>query len=185
MKKSFSAADILKPSLILFAICLVASALLGFTNKVTAPKIDELKAKTERESRLLVLPDAADFEEKDGYCVGKDPSGGVAGYVFTTVTKGYGGDVSVMTGVDSSGKVTGIEILELSETAGLGMNAQKQEFKDQFKGLSGTLGVSKNAPGENEIKALTGATITSKAVTSAVNEALARFESVKGGGNNG
>lgn len=102
----------------------------------------------------------------------------LTGYVFTTVSKGYGGDITVMTGVDSDGAVTGIEFLTISETAGLGMNAQKDSFKQQFRGHAGKIGVSKNSPSENEIQALTGATITSRAVTSAVNEALTLYEEV-------
>ena len=90
-----------------------------------------------------------------------------------------------MTGVDMNGKVTGVEFLEINETVGLGMNANKDSFKEQFKGLVNGISVNKNTPGENEIKALTGATITSKATTKGVNTALDIFENVLGGGKNG
>ena len=129
------------PTVALFLICLVATTLLAVTNKVTAPKIAELSAQTEVETRQKVLPAATQFgdtqEMKGGsgtYAVGKDASGNEGGYVFVTVSKGYGGDVKIMTGIDKNGAVTGISPLELNETAGLGMKAQNTSFLDQFKG---------------------------------------------------
>ena len=187
--KKFKASDIIKPTVVLLVICLVASFLLAMTNKVTAPRIEELAKQTELKTRQEVLPAASEFEEvrQDGvdYCIGKDAQGNTVGCVFITVTKGYGGDVKVMTGVTSEGKVAGIQILALSETAGLGMRAKEESFLKQFVDKIGGIEVAKNDPGENEIQALTGATITSKAVTKAVNEALTLFETVKGGANHG
>ena len=90
-----------------------------------------------------------------------------------------------MTGIDIDGKVTGVEFLQINETVGLGMNATKDSFKEQFKGLSGIIGVNKNESTETEIKALTGATITSKAAAKGVNIALDIYENVIGGENNG
>lgn len=107
--------------------------------------------------------------------------------VFTTTSKSYGGDLIVMTGVDNDGKVTGIQILSISDTAGLGMKAQTDSFKSQFKGLVDGIKVAKNSADHdnNEILALTGATITSNAVTTAVNEALANYKTIteNGGAN--
>ena len=74
--------------------------------------------------------------------------------------------------VDKDGKVTGVNILSHSETAGLGANAVKESFRDQFVGLVKGITVSKDKPGENSIDALTGATVTSRAVTKAVNAAI-------------
>lgn len=117
------------------------------------------------------------------YAVGKDANGNEVGYVFVTVSKGYGGDVKIMTGIDKDGAVTGISPLELNETAGLGMKAQNDSFLDQFKGKVKDIAVNKNSASGNEIQALTGATITSKAVTAAVNEALSYYDSnLKRGG---
>ncbi len=89
-----------------------------------------------------------------------------------------------MVGVKTDGTVAGVNILSISETAGLGMNATNESFLSQFLGKSGTIGVLKNGSSETEIQALTGATITSKAMASAVNQALALFETV-GGAQNG
>lgn len=179
--------DILVPTISLFVICLVATLLLAVVNGFTIEKIAEQTAMAEAAARVAVLPDAKDFNEKDGYFEGLDADGNVIGYVFNCVgtSKGYGGDVSVTVGIDNNGAITGIVPGDLSaETPGLGQNALKDSFKKQFVGKSGTIGVAKNNPGENEIQALTSATITSNAVTSAVNVALEEYAKI-GGGNNG
>ena len=82
---------------------------------------------------------------------------------------GFGGTIDMVVGVDMTGAVTGVSIISMSETSGLGANASKDSFRSQFVGKSGTLAVSKDG---GEIDALTGATITSRAVTSGVNTAL-------------
>lgn len=179
--------DILVPTISLFVICLVATLLLAVVNGITLDKIAEQTAKSEAEARVAVLQDATDFNEKDGYYEGIDANGNVVGYVFNCVgtSKGYGGEISVTVGIDKDGVVTGIVPGDLSnETPGLGQNALKNSFKAQFIGKSGTIGVAKSAPAENEIQALTSATITSKAVTSAVNVALEEYAQI-GGADNG
>lgn len=180
--------NIIIPAVALFVICLVCTLLLALANNVTAPLIKELAEKTEIESRMKVLGTAETFENgtADGikYVTGYNSAKEIEGYVFVTNTKSYGGDLQVMTGVDAEGKVTGVEILSISDTAGLGMNAQKQSFRDEFKGLVKGLTVQKNTANaeNNEVLALTGATITSNAVATAVNQALANYETVTGNG---
>lgn len=187
--KKFSVGEIVKPTVVLMIICLVTSALLAVTNEKTAPKIAELAAQTELNSRKLVLSGAESFEEATAgeiaYCIGKDASGSTAGYIFTTSDKGYGGEVKIMVGISSDGKVAGVQTLILNETVGLGMKAKEESFLKQFVGKFGEIGVAKNNPNDNEIQALTGATITSKAVTAAVNKALDNYANVTGGANNG
>ena len=177
--------DFAVPAVALFLICLIATTLLGVTNSVTAPMIDELAQQTELETRQIVLPTATAFSEEKTvpgasatYVEGTKDSNSV-GYVFVTVTKGYGGDVKIMTGVDAEGKVTGVYPLELNETAGLGMNAKNDSFLSQFLGKTEDIKVTKSGAAGNEIQALTGATITSDAVTSAVNEALGYYKMIK------
>lgn len=184
--KKFNAREIIIPTVSLFLICAVVTLLLAMANAVTKPKIAELRIETENRTKAAVLSSADSFSEAltvnmDGtdYTYYEGFSGtGKTGYVFTTSAKGYGGDVVVMVGVNTDGSVAGIEYLSISETAGLGMNAQKDSFKEQFKGHTDEIGVSKNAPSDTEIQALTGATITSKAVTAAVNDALKLYEEV-------
>lgn len=192
--KNSTVKEIIIPAISLFLICLVATALLGFTNQITAPKIEQLAIETENNAKKEVLSDAADFSDKMtatldeaeySYYEGLDGDKNVIGYVFTTSAKGYGGDIKVMVGVDKSGSVTGVSILEISETAGLGMNAKNESFLKQFLSKNGEISVIKNGtPADNEISALTGATITSKAMAKAVNTALALYEQV-GGESNG
>lgn len=178
--------EYLIPTVTLFVICLVATFLLGMTNSVTAPIIAKLAEETEIKSRQIVFADAASFGEEteaDGTSIvaALDENGNVIGHVVVNTAKGYGGDISVMTGVDADGKVTGVNILSHAETAGLGAKAAEQSFRDRFIGLIGGITVSKDKAGENSIDAITGATITSRAVTEAVNAAI----EAAGGANNG
>lgn len=184
---------ILIPTVSLFVICVVSTVLLALTNQVTSPMIAELAAKTAAETRQTVLSSAKSFSDAKTVKLGGTDytyyeglnGDQVVGYVFTTQSKGYGGAVEIMTGVDLKGAVTGIQTLTLNETAGLGMNAKNESFRDQFKGKSGKINVAKSNPGDDEIQALTGATITSKAVTDAVNIALELYTQVTGGVANG
>ena len=191
--KNSKAKEIIVPAVSLFLICVVVTALLALTNAVTAPKIDALAVETQDASKKQVLSSAASFSEekqveKGGvsytYYDGLTSDGSVVGYVFVTSAKGYGGDISVMVGVLGDGTVAGVNILSINETAGLGMNAKNQSFLDQFLGKSGEIGVAKNNPSDTEIQALTGATITSRAMATAVNTALSLYAEI-GGGQNG
>lgn len=191
--KNSKAKEIIVPAVSLFLICVVVTALLALTNAVTAPKIDALAVETQEASKKQVLSSAASFSEEkqvenDGvsytYYDGLASDGSVIGYVFVTSAKGYGGDISVMVGVLGDGTVAGVNILSINETAGLGMNAKNQSFLDQFLGKSGEIGVAKNNPSDTEIQALTGATITSSAMATAVNTALSLYAEI-GGGQNG
>lgn len=188
MKKKFTAKDILIPTVSLFVICLVVTALLAVTNMLTAPQIQKLSKETEDKTKAEVLASADEFSDaltvsadgKDYTYYEGTASGDTIGYVFKTSAKGYGGDIDLMVGIDTSGKVTGVSILSISETAGLGMNAKNESFINQYMGKSGTIGVSKNGASDTEIQALTGATITSKAVTSAVNTARSLYSQIGG-----
>lgn len=177
--------EVLKPTITLFVICLVITLLLAATNLMTRNKIAEMNQQSEAAFRQLVLPGAASFENsKDKtYAVGKKGSD-ISGYVFTAKAKSYGGDMNVMTGIDKNGKVTGVVILSISDTPGLGLNAQKDSFRDQYKQAVPENGfeVIKSGPAKSgQIEAMTGATITSKAVTKCVNQAIESYQKVKGG----
>ncbi len=181
--------DILVPTAVLLIICVAVSAALAGTNLLTEDKIAEAAAKKAEESRMLVLGEADTFEAEDAgqageYYVGlKD--GETVGYVFESSAKGYGGDVAVMTGISADGDITGVVILSHGETPGLGANAEKEEFREQYKQTvpnSGIELVKYQTPGEGQIEAMTGATITSTAVTNAVNQAIEMYHTVAGGG---
>lgn len=185
--KKMNPKAILLPAIALLLICLVATTLLAGTNLITSEKIALNAVEKENSSRMVVLPDAGDFSEvttlESGitYCAGLDKDGNTIGYVFTSGAKGYGGTVAVMVGLDTEGVITGIEILSHSETPGLGANATGEAFKSRFNGKSGQLTVDKNSNDGQNIQAITAATITSKAVVSAVNAVIGEFETVLGG----
>lgn len=181
--------EILIPTVALFIICLISTALLGGTNSLTAEKIKQVAAESAAKARTLVLTQATDFEENKitvedteyTYYIGKDANGEAVGYTVTTQDKSYGGTIEVMTGFDLDGTIMGIEILTIDDTPGLGMNAKNDSFKNEYVGKTGELTVSKTASADNEIQAITGATITSKAVTRCVNLASTIVSQAKGG----
>ncbi len=178
---------IIKTAVSLFLICAVATGILAFINSVTDPIITANNLKAADEARLKVLPEASSFElltTEDGqsYYKGSSEDGTAAGFVFTTSAPGYGGAVEIMTGITAEGTVSGISVLTINETPGLGMNAKKDSFLKQYREHTGPFTVVKNkTPDDNEILAITSATITTKAVTNAVNEAKALFDTVKEG----
>lgn len=180
------AKSVLAPAAILFAICIVVAAALAGTNALTEDRIAQAALAKAEESRMVVLPGAEAFQEsEDGtHYIGlskEAPDGGAVGYVFETESKGYGGTVKVMTGISTEGEITGVVVLSHSETPGLGANAEKESFREQYKqpvaNLAGGIQVVKfQAPDEGEIQAMTGATITSTAVTNAVNSAIEMYQ---------
>lgn len=180
--------DMFKLGLNLLIISAVAALLLALTNNVTASTIAQRNEQANAEARKLVLSTATDFEEvKDvktdnskGIEVSevyeaKDASGNTVGYTLKVLPSGYGGEIELMVGIDSAkGQVSGINVVSNSETAGLGAKATEPEFSDQYKGKPlEELSVLKNGtPGDTEIKAISGATITSTAVTNGVDAAI-------------
>lgn len=185
--------DILKLGVTLFAICAVAALVLSVTNNITQPIIEERNIQASNESRKIVLSDADEFKELEGITsdivveVYEGLKGEeVIGYTIKTTPKGYGGSVEVMVGISTNGKITGIDIGNHSETPGLGSKASDPSFKDQYlyKDAANSLLVVKgNSSNDNEISAISGATITSNAVTSGVNAAMKIYnEKLSGSG---
>lgn len=167
----------------LLVICAVVAALLAWVNGVTAPMIAENNQKDFEAAMAEVLPDAGGFEKVSSDTFSPSETGvkldsvyraKSGGYVISTIcSEGYGGDISVMVGIDSDNKVRQAKVMSMSETPGLGAKSTQPEFINQYSGLSEGISVIKNAaPSGNEIAAISGATITSKAVTKCVNTAL-------------
>lgn len=197
---------IVKNTLILSAITIVAGCLLGLVYEITKAPIAQAQENAKQEAYKTVLADAAEFTVDEtldpakaadalleaGYsgdditevAVAKDASGEVMGYVITVTShEGYGGDIKISVGILSDGTVKGIEMLEISETAGLGMKADEDEFKNQFKDkqVEKFSYTKSGEDGDDKIDALSGATITTNAVTNAVDSALVYFQNVLGG----
>ena len=176
--------EIIKVALILFAITAVAAAILASVNSVTAPVIAENEREAQEIAMKAVLPDATTFDKVE-YTPGENSTvseiySSDAGYAVKVAPKGYGGAISMIVGVDNDLKVTGVEIISQSETAGLGAKCTDSAFKAQFTGKTENIIVTKNGAKENEIDAISSATITSKAVTKGVNEAIDAAKEVKG-----
>ena len=168
----------------LFLLAAVAGLALGLTNMVTAGAIEEQQIKAAQAARKAVLPAAATFTEatapeglKDAFA-GYDAAGALVGKTGTIVTKGYGGEIEITVGIDQNGAVTGVSIggASFAETAGLGARAKEPWFAEQFIGKASPIAIVKDG---GEIDAITSATITSRAVTNAVDDAVLALGSLK------
>ena len=200
---------IVKNTLILTAITVVSGLLLGIVYGITKEPIAEAQENTKQEAYRSVLSDASSFEtmedfdaadaasilEENGYssdeitevAEGIDDSGETVGYVVNVMShEAYDGDLEVSVGIAADGTVKGIEMLSISETAGLGMKADEAEFKDQFKdkNVEKFTYTKSGESGDDKIDAISGATITTSAVTNAVDSALVYFQNELGGGVN-
>ena len=149
------------------------------------------KAKKFEEDKSFDSKKAAKIVNNAGYkgitvddcIVAKDASGKKLGYVLAiTNMNDYGGQLTFYMGVTNDGKMNGYSITTINDTPGLGMKAKEDKFKNEFKGIkSGTYEVSKNGGGEGKIEAISGATITSNAVTKAVDAGFCYFKTLTGG----
>ncbi len=181
--------EIIKPTLVLVIIAIVTSVLLVVTNEITKEPIRAQQIAAENESRQAVLPDADGFDEGQTvemngtqYTYWTATNG--AGYVFSTQNKGYGGQVVVMTGITSDGNISGVTITEQDETPGLGQKALDASFTDQYLIAvpeDGFTVTKQGAVEDNEIDAISGATITTNAVTNSVNDAIRLYKIITGG----
>lgn len=199
--------EMIKNTLIILAITVVAGACLGLVNEATKDTIAFRQDEAKRLAYSEVFADAADFElreitisddarmelDKAGYAKEEllecfdavDSEGNVLGNVFSVVThEGYGGDIEFTVGIRNDGTVNGISLLSINETAGLGMNAEKV-LVPQFAGkmVDYFRYVKTGKIGDNEIDAISGATITTNAITNGVNMSIYLFNNYVGGGN--
>jgi len=186
----------LKPAVALFLITVVSAFLLGLAYDVTEKPIEHAKEAEKQKALSAILPEAVEFKDNklpndgsaqiDGALITEvltayDSAGGVIGYIFSVESKGYGGTLGIMAAISDTpegAKIEGVKVITSSETPGLGANASKSSFTDQFIGKGGSLSVTKNKAGADEtaINAISSATITSKAVTDCVNAACQYFE---------
>lgn len=170
---------ILKPTVILFVICALVTALLAGVHVLTRERIAEEEARALREAAFSVIPGCKTAEELEGkdaqIYLGYDEKGTVIGVAITVSQKGYGGVVTVTAGFDSTGKITGVSVSAPEETPGLGANVAKPGFLDQFVGKDqGTVfDIQTNVDRE------TGASYSSRAVTSGINLASEVFRTLK------
>jgi electron transport complex protein RnfG len=188
--------EIIRLGLILLLICAIAAVSLGLTYELTIDQITAQRKAINEQARKEVLSDAMEFKPVEGEklqeVVSKNDEileiyGGykdnnLIGYAIKAAPQGYGGPVEVITGINMDGVITGVRIGNHLETPGLGANATNPSFYKQYdnKTVSMKLKVVKANPNEDEIQALSGATITSTAVTNAVNYSIDAFKSLTG-----
>ncbi|MBY0759422.1 RnfABCDGE type electron transport complex subunit G [Sellimonas caecigallum] len=194
---------IVKNTIILTAITLISGIALGGVYEITKAPIAQAQEDAKQEAYKEVFQDADEFkaldvDEKEAAQAVKDAGvdgavineaaeaqkgGETIGYVVTATDKnGYGGDIQLSVGIQSDGTVTGISILSISETAGLGMNADTPEFKKQYADKkTEQFYVDKDGGEGEQIDSISGATITTRAVTGAVNASLGYYQNVLGG----
>lgn len=168
--------DFVKPILVLTLICLVISAALAFTNQKTAPIIEEAEREKAELARKEVLPEADNFKlmELEGLPatvteVYEAENG--SGFVFMLTTKGYGGDIKLICGIDNDGNITDTNTLSQSETKGLGSRITQPTFREQFEGKDPSLA---------GVDTISGATISSSAYLNAIKDAFTAYEAAKG-----
>lgn len=184
--------SVLQLGIILLIITAVAGFIIGAVYNITKEPIRIEEKKANDKAMKELLSDADKFVKKDmklsnGVLEVNEgiKSGKVVGYDIKVASKGYGGKINIMVGIKNNGEVSGIKILSQSETAGLGANCEQPEFYKQYSGKpTQNLKVVKTSDvKKDEIKAITGATITSKAVTKGVNEAIDFYNNNLKGGN--
>ena len=196
----------LKNVLSIFVTTFIAVLLLAVVNQITRDPIAQAEIDSRNKVYSVVFADAANFEDvmsEDEIAKNSekaladagittctvnhtmkavDKSGNTLGYVIASTSKsGYGGDIQIAVGIDTNGTITGFNVIKHSETAGLGANAKdKPEFAEQFKGKTAAEAiefVKGGGASGNQIDALSGATITTNAVTEATNAATAFYNS--------
>lgn len=209
MAENKKKSSVLKNTLVMFVVTFVAVLLLAVVNQVTREPIAQAEINARAEVYKVVYPDAQGFADVEnsqsllenseqflsdaGYkgCViddvlaVEDSSKALVGYVIAaTSPSGYGGNIQVALGITSDGVIKGFDVVSNSETAGIGSKCTEPEFKNQFAGKNAAvLEYSKTgASADNEIDAISGATITTNAVTEAANCAIVFYQENFGGG---
>ena len=187
---------LVKDALILLAITVVCGVGLGAMYSITKEPIAQVDYQKTQNAYKAVMPDAASFEELPGFSEEEatayvqkdwpddtintvmqavDADGNLAGYVITvTSSAGYGGDVTFSIGYKPDGTLTKYSITTINETPGLGAKATESKFMDQFndKNVDQFEVTKTGSTSDAEIDAITGATITSRAVTYGVNAGM-------------
>ncbi|MBN2350951.1 MAG: RnfABCDGE type electron transport complex subunit G [Spirochaetales bacterium] len=169
--------NLIVPAVVLSVTCVVAAASLALVDTVTKDKIAENERVEKENAMRVVQPRATGFKivVKDKLWEALDGDT-VVGRVLSAESQGYSGVLSIIFGIDLENHVTGIKIVTQTETPGLGAKIIKPSFTDQYRGKPvDQLFLKKDDPAKGKIDAITGATISPRAVTKAVREALDAF----------
>lgn len=198
--------DLIKMVYTLMLVCMLSGLVIASVNELTKDRIAEAERRAELEAiSSSLISGGVIFDNdpiKDAVWIDKwkeedkapkritlaKKEGKVVGVAFTSVGEGYAGYITVMIGIDLTGKIAGIEILEHTETPGLGANIESPElFRNQFRGKhregspSGKLEIVLRDKADDgwEIEALTAATVSPRGVVEAINNGLAMFDKHK------
>jgi electron transport complex protein RnfG len=171
MKENF------KLGAILMIYCAFFAGILAYVNTITKPVIGGLKEKTATEIRLKLIPEATTFVEKKAaedttfvYYIAKNAKGEILGYTLIAAKRGYSSVVKTMVALDKNFTIVTLQVFDQNETPGLGTHAIDRDFPDRFKGKTiEDLKVDKDG---GTIKSITGATITTRAITNSLHEAI-------------
>ncbi len=176
----------------LLIITVISAIALGAVNYITKEPIAEQLALAADEARQTAFPAAAGFEElnveiPEDYAIIKnvynalDADGNVIGITASMITKGFNSGMHLTVGIGADGLIQGVVVGDNTETPGLGAKATEDWFQEQYLSKTSPLTVVKASPGDNEIQAITSATITTKGVTEAVNTASQFYTEIVGG----
>ena len=199
---------IVHDALVLFAFTVVLGLLLAVVYGITKAPIEKVNYEKTQAAYKQVFEDADSFEayadfdadaandlvaengysdEIDDVQVAEDASGNTLGYVITVTAKDASqSTITFSVGIQADGTVNGYSITDISETPGLGMKAQEEDFYSQFeeKQVDSFTVVKSTPTADNEIESISGSTITSKAMANGVNACLVYFQNVLTGGAN-
>lgn len=211
MDKVKEKSSIFKDAIVLFAITLIAGLALSLVYEVTKPIIDERELEAKTEAYQTVYSEASSFTEDESLAadaesaaedllapngfsniqidevfIAVDSGDNPIGHVLSVSTgEGYGGTITISLGYSLDGTVKGLEFLVFNESAGIGTRALEPEFKDQYvdKQVTDFVATKSGASADNEIDVISGATVTTDAITDAVNAGLLFLNEVASGNN--
>jgi len=180
---------ILKPAITLFITAVITVGALSAVYNFTLEPVEMQKRRTQEAAMREVLPEASEYREKLVRKTGSISAvyegiynNTLAGYVVMLSPEGYSGKIDLLAGISvRTDRITGMRVIRHSETPGLGALAVRENFFRQFDNRKLVpLGVTRSSPGEHDIQAITSSTITTKAITNAVNEAIEWYLSIRG-----
>lgn len=184
---------IFRPAIILCLICLITTGLISLTYELTREERELQAENAANTNRLALFPKAEEFLPMDlpepapegllEVLMVKASDGSLLGYLISASKRGYGGQVPVMVAVSPDGVILGVRVLDNDETPGLGKKVEQNQFLNQFvnKSVQKPFALSIQSGDFQPIDAISGATISSRAVTEAVNMAVLAFEQIKEG----
>ena len=182
-----------QPALILTVLCLAVTVLLAATYVITKEPIDRQQAEAAFAKKLEIFPDGKEFVpivlsdiqtatmtekgfDAQEISTAKDAAGEILGYVFVSSSRGYSGNIVATTGIDPQGQVLMVSAAAPDDTPGLGKRVEEKAFLSQFTALDTSV-LTSVSEGSSTLKIdiVSGATISSKAASTAVNKAMSAY----------